>query len=382
MSEDFLDRDQVESAEVELGRAVVPQDVRGELVAPARQMCCGRSLDAAAQGIVADPARGAVGASAFGGEQRGAGAGVVVVELAPDVLDEPSKRAVGAVDQRDHPLARARAPGALAVADVELAEAAQLPLDVRQIELASLADPQPDLGHQLGSGVVPGGRGELPAGRQLAAPSGEQRLDLRPGRRNPQCRVLRAARPVHLVDRALDHPTGHPVDLDLVPQLQEQEVRGQRLRAPQPGAARRSPQHLPEVGVGVRRLHLPKRPAEPGPHLLQVPDVPADRSVRQPRRGPRQHEPGQHVGLELLQFLRRGRGPDVAQVPYGSQCQPEPPHLHPDRELIGHGENASGIPKLRQPANCCGREGEPPGHDVEESRRLRAIHGMSHRTAP
>lgn len=164
----------------------------------------------------------------------------------------------------------------------------QAPLE---LGLARFADPQPDLGHQLGSGVVPGGRGELPASRQLAAPPGEQRFDLRPGRRNPQGRVLRAARPVHLVDRALDHPPGHPMDLDLVPQLQEQEVRAQRLRAPQPGATRRSPQHLPEVRVGVGRLHLPQRPTEPGPHLLQVPDVPADRAVRQPRRGPRQHEP-------------------------------------------------------------------------------------------
>jgi hypothetical protein len=32
------------------------------------------------------------------------------------------------------------------------------------------------------------------------------------------------------LDRALDDPPGHPVDLDLVPQLQEQEVRAQRLR--------------------------------------------------------------------------------------------------------------------------------------------------------
>jgi hypothetical protein len=145
--------------------------------------------------IVTDPARGAVGASAFGGEQRGAGAGVVVVELAPDVLDEPAERAVGAVDQGDHPLARARAPGSFSVPDVELAEAPQVPLDVRQIELARLADPEPDLGHQFGGGVVPGGRGELPAGCQLAAPPGEQRLYLRPRRRNPQCRVLRPARP-------------------------------------------------------------------------------------------------------------------------------------------------------------------------------------------
>jgi hypothetical protein len=59
----------------------------------------GRVLEAVAQSVVADPARGAVGVLPLGGKQRGAGAGVVVVELAPDVLDEPPKGPVGAVDQ-------------------------------------------------------------------------------------------------------------------------------------------------------------------------------------------------------------------------------------------------------------------------------------------
>ncbi|MER6528586.1 hypothetical protein [Streptomyces sp. NPDC001508] len=54
------------------------------------------------------------------------------------------------------------------------------------------------------------------------------------------------------------------MDLDLVPQFQEQELRGQRLRAGQQGAAGRAPRRLPEVRVGISRLHLPQRPAEPG----------------------------------------------------------------------------------------------------------------------
>jgi len=40
-------------------------------------------------------------------------------------------------------------------------------------------------------------------------------------RRDPQGGVLGSPRAVHLVDRALDDPTGHPMDLDPVPQLQE-----------------------------------------------------------------------------------------------------------------------------------------------------------------
>lgn len=59
---------------------------------------------------------------------------------------------------------------------------------------------------------------------------------------------------------------------------------------------RRRPHHLPEVLIRVRRAHLPQRPPEPRPDLLQVRHVQADRPVRQPRR-PRQHEPDQHVRL-------------------------------------------------------------------------------------
>ncbi|MFF0451210.1 hypothetical protein ACFYT4_33355 [Streptomyces sp. NPDC004609] len=40
---------------------------------------------------------------------------------------------------------------------------------------------------------------------------------------------------------------------------------------------------------------------------FQVPDVSSDGAVRRPRRSPRENEPGKHVGLELLQFLRRDR---------------------------------------------------------------------------
>ncbi|MER6733141.1 hypothetical protein ABT315_12170 [Streptomyces puniciscabiei] len=112
---------------------------------------------------------------------------------------------------------------------MELAEAAQVPLEVVQIEPACLAHPQADLGQQLRGGVVPRGRSELSARGQLTTPAGEERSDLWLTRRDPQLGVLRAARPVHLVDRALDDPAGHPVQLDLVPQLQEHEVRGQRL---------------------------------------------------------------------------------------------------------------------------------------------------------
>ncbi len=46
-------------------------------------------------------------------------------------------------------------------------------------------------------------------------------------------------------------------------------------------------------------------------------DVPADRAVRQPRRGPRQR-----VGLEPLQFLHHGRRSDITQVRTTASANP------------------------------------------------------------
>lgn len=84
------------------------------------------------------------------------------------------------------------------------------------------------------------------------------------------------------------------------------------------GALRRVPQHLPEVDVGVRGLHLPQRPPEPGPQLLQMHHVRGDRPVLQPRRRPcqhetGQHETGQHVDLQRFQVLDRPEKESLVQ---------------------------------------------------------------------
>ncbi len=72
--------------------------------------------------------------------------GVVVAELALHVPGEPAQRLTCVIDQRDHPLTGPGPAGALAVTDMKLAEPAQLPFDIGQVELAGLIDPQPDLG--------------------------------------------------------------------------------------------------------------------------------------------------------------------------------------------------------------------------------------------
>src|SRR5207248_4956198 len=98
------------------------------------------------QGIVADPGAAAIGVATLGREQRCARPGMVVVEVAPDVLDEPTQRPSRPVDQRHDPFPRSGTPFAFAVADVDLAEPAQIPFDVMQIQLTGLVHPEPDLG--------------------------------------------------------------------------------------------------------------------------------------------------------------------------------------------------------------------------------------------
>ena len=81
---------------------------------------------------------------------------------------------VSAVDQRHQPRLGAAASCSLAVADVQLAEPAQLPAHVVQVKHADLVDPQADAGLQPRGRAVPRGRDELAAGGQFLAPPDEQ----------------------------------------------------------------------------------------------------------------------------------------------------------------------------------------------------------------
>ena len=55
-----------------------------------------------------------------------------------------------------------------------------------------------------------------------------------------------------------------------------------------------------------------------------MPDLAADGGVGHPRGGPCQHEPRQHVDLELLKLLGRGRDPMLPQVTHRRQHQLKP----------------------------------------------------------
>ncbi|WP_414945565.1 response regulator transcription factor [Amycolatopsis sp. cmx-11-32] len=277
-------------------------------------------------------------------------------------------------------LARSAATGALTDPDVQLAEPAQLPLHVGKVQAASLVDPEADLRHQLRGDEVPGGRRELAAGHQLSAPAGEQGGDLGVGRRNAKRGLLATTGLVHLVDRAFDNPAGQGMDLDLVPQLQEREERRHRLRPRQPSALRGGPQHLAEVGVGVSGFHVPQGFPEPGPHLFEVADIGADCAIGQPGRGTGEHEPGQHVGLELRQLLRTRRRPPLAEIPHNRQTQPAAPpsvlsaHPRPVRDRFTEAEVESERQMItRRSGNALVLGGSDPRVPDEEPQNSRVI---------
>jgi hypothetical protein len=71
------------------------------------------------------------------------------------------------------------------------------------------------------------------------------------------------------------------------------------------------------------------------PGLVQVPDIAEDRAVSQAGRSPGQHEPGQHIGLEVRQLLDGSPGTAARADPYHSQRRPEPPRLRRNRGLPG-----------------------------------------------
>jgi hypothetical protein len=95
VTERLLDREQIHPGQVQLAGAVVPQDVRGELVRPGRKVRGGRLSQTGTQGVISDPAAGSIAVLTFGRKQRSARAGVISVELAPNVFDEPLQRPAG-----------------------------------------------------------------------------------------------------------------------------------------------------------------------------------------------------------------------------------------------------------------------------------------------
>ena len=134
--------------------------------------------------------------------------------------------------------------------------------------------------------TAPGEEAALDALAEFAAsPLGKRRSQCPAGRRTCPATPGRTRRSPR-ADRASTESTSPPartmgpstsvgryaarLDLTSAENLQEQEIGPQRLRAAQPGALRRIPQHHAEIRVSVSGLHVPQRPAEPRPQLLQM----------------------------------------------------------------------------------------------------------------
>ena len=238
-----------------------------------------------------------------------------------------------AVDQRDHPLPRPRTAAPLPYADVQLPERAQLPLDVGQVEAADLVHAQPDLGHQPCRRVVPRRRGELAARRQLLRPAGEQGRDL----------VLRAAGsrsraslpPRGRFISSTGHSTTRPViacSSALCRSSRNSKYDAQRLRFARrvPFGAPRStrPKYASASAGSISHSGRPNHartwsrwPTSPGWCYPPAPPTSA------------QEQPGQHIGLEPLQLLRRRRWPARPQVRNRSNSQPTPLAFSPTGDL-------------------------------------------------
>lgn len=227
----LLDGQQIHSGPIELRGAVVPQHVRREASLPLGKVPLHRFAERRAQRLARDAPADAVGVATFRREQRCSGLIPAVTEMGPYVLDEPPQGSIGTIDERNEPLLGASPARAFAVADVQLAEPAQMPLDVVEVQTSTFVDSLANSGHQLRCSEASGHRCEFSARAQIIAPRREQGVDLGFGWWDSDGNRRSAAWLVDLVDRAQDGPPSDVVDLDLVAQLQvaEKDRQGTRL---------------------------------------------------------------------------------------------------------------------------------------------------------
>ena len=234
------------------------QHVRRQPARPRRQPLVDLDRQAAAQRVGAHAAAAVqVAVVPLAGQHRRVGVGPVVAELVADLGQPPVDQLVGAVDRRHQPGLGAAAAAALAEADVELAELAQVGAPVADVEHHGLVDPQPDPAPQRRREVVPG-RGQVLARlRDRLAPGREQRVDLLIRRRHPDLAQRCPGLAVELVDRLLDHHAGRPADVALVAGDHELVEHRQRARPCPPGSTRCAPAGAARPGTGRRPRRSP-----------------------------------------------------------------------------------------------------------------------------
>ena len=200
---------------------------------------------------------------ALAGQHRRVRVRPVTCELVSDLGQPPIDQRVGAVDRRHESGLRAAAAAALPVADVQLAQFAEVRAPVADVEHHRLVDPQSEPTPQRRGEVVPGGRQVLARLRHRGAPAGEQLLDLRVGRRHPHLPQRRALLAVELVDRLLDHDAAQGVDVALIAADHELVEQRQHPRLPGTRGHRVTRPSLPgQEPVGVLATRRPQRPVQ------------------------------------------------------------------------------------------------------------------------
>ncbi len=225
------------------------------------------------------------------------------------------------------------------MADVELAEPAQLPPHVVQVQHPGLVDPQPHVGRQPGDRVVAAAGANLRHGDSSSRhPANSCSTSASTGGTRSCGRPKRAAGSSHPAGTRSRGRSGCAArSCAAAPGTGSTPSRG-RPR----GARRRTriAQHPSEVGVRVAWLHLPQRPVRTRPGSAAGGRSLADGAVGQPRRGPRQRKAGQHIGLEVSEIFLAHRCPVITQV--GSRPEPtRAPQLRQECRTVPSDERIS-----------------------------------------
>ena len=326
VAQQFLDGLESDALVIEVGRAVVPQRVWGQLAVPVGQPTGDRGVEAVAKrfGAGAGAASG-VGVTALAGEHGCVGVFPVVGELVSHVGQPPGQQVVDAVDAGYQAGLRSAAVGALAESDVKLARGPQVGAPVADVEHGGLVDPQPDPAPQRGGDVVAGCRQVLACPGQRSTPVGEECFYVLGRWRDPAGAVVGLRRAVELIDRLVEDRPGERMDVAPVAGTEEVEEPRDRtsLALDRAGClSSRGPQRpQPPVGIVWRR----------GPYVAtQEPGELDDRGPLAQHRGVHRTRGRQGqtplIDQLLLEVVEVGRG---RQTPRG-------PQRSDDRKSIRH----------------------------------------------
>ena len=217
--EQFLDRFQVHAAGIQRRRAEMPQRMRRQSSRPVRQRPLDRVGQPVAQRLVLDPAApaGVLGSRRSDGSSGASGSFQSSPNWCRTSVIHQSSRSPAWLIAGISRVFGAPAVAAFAEPDVDLAELAQVPAPVPDVEHVGLLDPQPGPPPQRRGQVIPRRGQELPA--PTAATPATRRTAPPPRRPDGGMRrapVVGPRGPVVLIDHLLDDVAGQRMDVALI----------------------------------------------------------------------------------------------------------------------------------------------------------------------